>query len=125
MKVTLIEAGQQVMRTMDPDMAAPIASALRQLGIDVRLGVQALGFEDGFVETDAGPLRADLVVLGLGVAPNTGLAADAGITTGVRGAIRVNRRQQTSAPGVYAAADCAESSHRDTQRPVPLTLGTE
>jgi NADPH-dependent 2,4-dienoyl-CoA reductase/sulfur reductase-like enzyme len=124
MKVTLIEAGQQVMRTMDPDMAAPIAGALRQLGIDVRLGVQALGFGDGAVETDAGPLRADLVVLGLGVAPNTGLAADAGITTGVRGAIRVNRRQQTSAPGVYAAGDCAESYHRVTQRQVHVALGT-
>ena len=124
MKVTLVEADDQVMRTMDPDMAAPIAAALRQLGVDVRLGVKAVAFEDGAVETDAGTIRADLVVLGLGVAPNSGLAADAGIKTGVRGAIRVNRRQQTSVEGIYAAGDCAESYHRVTQRQVHVALGT-
>lgn len=124
MKVTLIEADEQVMRTMDPDMAAPIATALRQLGIDVRLGVKAEGFEDGAVHTSAGSIRADIVVLGLGVAPNAGLAADAGVKTGVRGAIRVNRRQQTSVAGVYAAGDCAESYHRVTQRQVHVALGT-
>lgn len=124
MKVTLVEADDQVMRTMDPDMAAPIAAALRQLGVDVRLGVSALGFADGAVETDAGTIGADLVVLGLGVAPNSGLAADAGVKTGVRGAIRVNRRQQTSVDGVYAAGDCAESYHRVTQRQVHVALGT-
>jgi NADPH-dependent 2,4-dienoyl-CoA reductase/sulfur reductase-like enzyme len=124
MKVTLVEADEQVMRTMDPDMAAPIATALRQLGIDVRLGVKAEGFEDGAVHTSAGPIRADIVVLGLGVAPNAALAADAGVKTGVRGAIRVNRRQQTSVAGVYAAGDCAESYHRVTQRQVHVALGT-
>ena len=124
MKVTLVEADEQVMRTMDPDMAAPIATALRQLGIDVRLGVKAEGFEDGAVHTSAGSIRADIVVLGLGVAPNAGLAADAGVKTGVRGAIRVNRRQQTSVAGVYAAGDCAESYHRLTQRQVHVALGT-
>ena len=123
-QVTLIEADDQVMRTMDPDMAAPIAAALRQLGVDVRLGVMAKGFDDGGVETSAGMIPADLVVLGLGVAPNSSLAADAGVKTGVRGAIRVNRRQQTSAEGVYAGGDCAESYHRVTQRQVHIALGT-
>lgn len=124
MKVTLLEADDQLMRTMDPDMAAPVVTALRQLGVDVRLGARALAFGDGAVETDAGPVRADLVVLGLGVAPNSGLAADAGVKLGVRGAIRVNRRQQTSVPGVYAAGDCAESHHLVTQRQVHVALGT-
>lgn len=123
-QVTLIEGDDQVMRTMDPDMAAPIAAALRQFGVDVRLGVLARGFDEGGVETDAGRIPADLVVLGLGVAPNAALAADAGVKTGVRGAIRVNRRQQTSVDGVYAAGDCAESYHRVTQRQVHVALGT-
>lgn len=124
LRVTLIEGGNQVMRTMDPDMAAPIAAALRQFGVDVRLGVLAQAFEDGAVVTDAGTIPTDLVVLGLGVAPNSGLAADAGVTTGVRGAIRVNRRQQTNVEGVYAAGDCAESFHQVSRRQVHIALGT-
>ena len=122
--VTLIEGEDQVMRTMDPDMAAPVATALRRFGVDVRLGVQAEAFEDGGVVTSDGTIRTDLVVLGLGVAPNSQLAADAGITTGVRRAIRVDRRQHTSAEGVYAAGDCAESHHLVTQRRIHVALGT-
>ncbi len=123
-QVTLIEGDDQVMRTMDPDMSVPIVAALRQFGVDVRLGVLAHGFEEGAVETSVGRIPADLVVLGLGVAPNSSLAAEAGIKTGVRGAIRVNRRQQTSVEGVYAAGDCAESYHQVTQRQVHVALGT-
>ena len=122
--VTLIEADPQVMRTFDPDMATPIANAMRKHGVDVRLGVEALGFEEGKVETSGGPVPADLVVLGLGVTPNSGLAGDAGLKLGVRGAIRVDRRQETSADGVFAAGDCAESFHRVSQRQVHVALGT-
>lgn len=123
-EVTLLEGDDQLMRTMDPDMAAPIAKAMRGQGIDVRLGVRAQGFDEKQVHTDAGPVDADLVVLGLGVAPNSELAGDAGVTLGVRRAIRVNRRQQTSVDGVYAAGDCAESFHRVSQRQVHVALGT-
>jgi len=123
-QVTLIEADQQVMRTLDPDMAAPVAQALRRIGIDLRLGTGAAAFEEGAVETSAGPIPADLVVLGLGVTPSSQLAADAGVRTGVRGAIRVDRRQRTSIEGVYAAGDCAESHHLVTQRQIHVALGT-
>jgi len=123
-KVTLIEGDDQVMRTLDPDVAAPVASAIRRVGIDLRLGTQAAGFAEGVVETTAGSIPADLVVLGLGVTPNAQLAADAGVRTGVRGAIRVDRRQRTSVEGVYAAGDCAESHHLVTQRQIHVALGT-
>ncbi|WP_436794902.1 FAD-dependent oxidoreductase [Actinospongicola halichondriae] len=123
-EVTLIEGNDQVMRTFDPDMAAPIARAMRSHGVDVRLGVRALGFDEKHVLTDDGPIAADLVVLGLGVTPNSELAGEAGVTLGVRNAIRVNRRQQTSKPGVYAAGDCAESFHRVSKRQVHVALGT-
>ena len=123
-RVTLIEGESQVMRTMDPDMAAPIAGALRGVGVDLRLGVRAEAFEERVVQTTAGPIPADLVVLGLGVAPSSQLAADAGLRTGVRGAIRVDRRQRTSVDGVYAAGDCAESYHLVTQRQIHVALGT-
>ncbi len=123
-QVTLLEGNGQVMRTFDPDMAAPVVRAMRANGIDVRLGVRATGFDETQVLTDAGPVAADLVVLGLGVVPNSELAGDAGVTLGVRNAIRVDRRQQTSRPGVYAAGDCAESFHRVSRRQVHVALGT-
>jgi NADPH-dependent 2,4-dienoyl-CoA reductase/sulfur reductase-like enzyme len=123
-KVTLIEGSSHVMRTLDPDMSAPIVKAMLRMGIDVQLGTPVDGFEPGVVLTPKGSVRADLVVLGLGVVPNSELAAEAGIATGSREAIAVNRRQETSAEGVYAAGDCAETFHRVSQRPIHVALGT-
>lgn len=123
-KVTLLEAGPQVMRTLDPDMAALVATALRRHGVDVRLGEGATAFEPKRVVTDQGVVEADLVVLGVGVQPNAALARDAGLEVGVRGAVRVSRRQQTSVSGVWAAGDCCESTHLVSGRKVHVPLGT-
>ncbi len=124
-RVVLVEAAERPMsRTLDPDMGDRLVQQVRAIGIDTRLGVEVKGFEPGAVHTSDGELRADLVVLGLGVAPNSGLAADAGLALGTRGAISVDRRQQASAPGVYAAGDCAETYHRVSQRRVHVALGT-
>ena len=98
-EVTLVDAAPQVMRTLDPDMGALVAKALERLSIDVRTGVDVTGFEPGGVQTAHGRLPADLVVLGLGVEPETTLAGAAGIELGVRGAVRVDRRQRTVARG--------------------------
>ena len=122
--VTLVEAGDQVMRSLDPDMAALVVAAMREFGIDVLLGRGASGFEPGRVLTDEGDLEADLVVLGIGVAPNSALAKQSGLDVGVQDAVRVSRRQQTSADGVWAAGDCCESIHRVSGRPVHIALGT-
>jgi NADPH-dependent 2,4-dienoyl-CoA reductase/sulfur reductase-like enzyme len=122
--VTVVERAPQVMRTLDDDMGALVSRAMRRHGIEVRCGTDTLGFEPGIVHTSAGDLPADLVVLGLGVEPNSGLAGDAGIELGVRGAIRVDRRQRTSAEGVWAAGDCAESFHLVSGRPIHVALGT-
>jgi NADPH-dependent 2,4-dienoyl-CoA reductase/sulfur reductase-like enzyme len=64
------------------------------------------------------------VVLGLGVRPNVALARDAGITIGPSGAIATDDHMATSAPGVWAAGDCAESFHRVSRRPASIALGT-
>src|SRR5690606_22520157 len=82
------------------------------------------GFEPDRVLTSEGPVPADVVVLGIGVQPNGELAAAAGIETGVRGAIRVDRRQRTTAEGVWAAGDCCESVHLVSQQRVHVALGT-
>lgn len=123
-KVTLVEAGPHVMGTLDPDMAGRVEEALRRFGVDVRTGVAVEGFEPGVVHTPVGPLAADLVVLGLGVAPNTELAAAAGLDTGPSGALVVDPRQRTSHEAAYAAGDCCESFHLISRRPVHIALGT-
>jgi len=124
MRVTVVESGAQVMRTLDVDLARPIEDAMRKLGIDVRLGTKVTGFADRLAQTDNGPLLADLVVLGLGVVPRSELAADAGIELGVKGAIKVDRRQRASAKGVWAAGDCCESTHIVSGQPMHVALGT-
>jgi NADPH-dependent 2,4-dienoyl-CoA reductase/sulfur reductase-like enzyme len=128
-KVALVEMLPQVMTTLDPDMAAPVADALRDAGVDLYLGERLVAFEaaDGRVNavvTDRRTLPADIVVLGTGVRPNTDLAADAGLELGERGSIVVNERMQTPTQGVWAAGDCAQSFHLVSRRPFHVALGT-
>lgn len=134
-EVTLVEGSPQVMPTLDADLAGPLAEAMGKVGIDVRLETPVEGIEAADGGTGAGHhagvvvargerFPADLVVLGLGVGPNAGLAADAGLDVGVKGAVRVDRRQRTSADGVWAAGDCCESFHVIARAPVHIALGT-
>jgi NADPH-dependent 2,4-dienoyl-CoA reductase/sulfur reductase-like enzyme len=127
--VTLIDRAPQVMATLDSDMAVLVADTLKELGVDLRLGEGLKEFilRDGRVAavvSDMGEYPADLVILGLGVRPNSALARDAGIALGVRGAIKVNGRLQTETEGVWAAGDCAESFHLVTRKPIFVALGT-
>ena len=123
-QVTLVEAADQLMPSLDPDVAAPLVPALEGLGIDVRLGTPLASVDDDGVVAGGERIGADLVVLGLGTQPNAELAAAAGIAVGVKGAIRVDRRQRTSAEGVWAAGDCCESYHLVARVPVHIALGT-
>ncbi|SNT13799.1 NADPH-dependent 2,4-dienoyl-CoA reductase, sulfur reductase [Asanoa hainanensis] len=128
--VTLVERGAQPMSTVDPDMGALVADKLRSLGIEVLSGrtVTGLGHDGGVVSavhTAEGSIPADIVVLGLGIKPNTALARTAGLPLGPTGGIRVDLRMRVvGAPGVWAAGDCVESVHRVTGRPVHIALGT-
>ena len=121
---TLIEAGPQVMRTLDRDMAELVEAGLRRHEIEVRTDTPLGAVEEGVVHTPDGELPADLVVLGLGVTPNSELAGAAGLELGARGAIRVDRRQATPTEGVWAAGDCCESFHLVTRQPIHVALGT-
>jgi NADPH-dependent 2,4-dienoyl-CoA reductase/sulfur reductase-like enzyme len=124
MEVTLVDAADHVMPSLDADVAAPLVGALEGLGIDVRLRTPLESVDDGGIVAGGERIAADLVLLGLGTRPDAGLAADAGIEVGVKGAIRVDRRQRTSAEGVWAAGDCCESYHLVARAPVHIALGT-
>jgi NADPH-dependent 2,4-dienoyl-CoA reductase/sulfur reductase-like enzyme len=128
--VDLVEMGERPMATIDADMGDRIAEALRGMGVTLHLGVALEGVEvgdDGWVRavsTEAGELPCDLIVLGTGARPNSRLAAEAGIPTGVRGGIVTDPRQATAVSGVWAAGDCTQVFHRITEQPTAIALGT-
>ena len=127
--VALVESAPQPMSTLDPEMGELVADALRAVGVDVYVGERVEGFDTDAgrvtgVRTSARALPADLVILGLGVEPNSGLARDAGIPVGDSGGIAVDDHVRTGIDGIYAAGDCSETFHRVSRRPVVVALGT-
>ena len=128
--VKLIDMAPQLMTTLDQDMAAHILKYMTEQQVQVFLEEKLKKFEkkeDGSIKsviTDKQTLSADIVILGMGVKPNAELASQAGIKLGVNNAIQVNKRQESSAPNIWAAGDCAESFHLVTKKQVHIALGT-
>ncbi len=111
--VTLIQLEEQVMLPFDYDMACILHAKLREKGIDLRLlsKVTSLKEKEGTVTAtiEGGEtVKADLAVLAVGVAPETALAADAGLALGMRGAVLVDPHMRTSDPDIYAAGDAVQ-----------------
>lgn len=123
-RVTLVDSAPVPLGAVDPDMGGRLAKVLERYGVDVRCGVEVTGFADQVVQTSDGEIPADIAVLGLGVGPAADLAVDAGLDTGVAGAIAVDHRQRTSAAGVYAAGDCADTFHLVSRGRTYVALGT-
>ena len=116
MEVTIVQRPQQLMKPFDPDMAAFIHAEARKHGIKLALGHTVEGFRetsDGveMLLADTDPIPADMVVLAIGVTPDTHLASEAGLAMGVRGSILVNDHMETSAPDVYAVGDAVQVKH--------------
>ena len=131
LEVTVVEAGPQPMSTLDPDMGALVAEAVRGLGIVLHQDEAVTAIATGAggrvraVVTAAREVPADVVVLGLGVRPNTGLAGDAGVELGVTGGVVTDMRMRTAShPYVWAAGDCVQTIHRVSRAPVSIPLGT-
>ena len=98
--VTVVDQAAQPMATLDPDMGTAVHRAMEGIGIDVHTDTTVTGFETGSdrrvraVLTARGSIPADVVVLGLGVRPNTALAHDAGLPLGDHGGLRTNVQMQ-------------------------------
>ena len=128
--VTLVDLAPQPMTTLERELGDRIADAMREMGIDLRLDTPLTGIEsgdDGWVSgvtTPDGTIPADLVVLGTGTRPRSDLAAAAGIPIGPSRGIVTDPRQRTPVDGVWAAGDCAETTHRVSGLPVSFALGT-
>ena len=127
MEVTIVQRPKQLMNPFDPDMAAFIHSKMRRHGVGLALGHTVEGFEEknGGVDVllkDETPLHADMVVLAIGVSPDTGLAKDAGLELGIKGSIVVNDRMETSVSDIYAVGDAVQVKHFVTGQDVLLSL---
>lgn len=129
LETTLLEASSQLLPMLDADLAALVEQTMREAGLTVLTNAPVRGFETQSgrvvaVTTDHHVIPADVVVLGIGVEPNSELAAQAGLALGERNAIHVDDRCRTSSPIVWAAGDCADTYHRVLQRSVYFPLGT-
>jgi len=125
--VTVLEKLPQVMPPLDAEMAVPVAEHLRAQGVTLRLGDGLAGFERAGDElialTDAGArIAGGLVILALGVRPETGLAAAAGLALGPRGGIVVDAHMRTADPAIWAMGDAVEVRDGVTGQEVILPL---
>lgn len=127
--VTVVEQLPTVLPTVDPELGALVHAELERNGLDVLVGTTVSSIErhgSGLVVNGADGViaEADVVLVVVGVRPDAQLGSDAGIETGLRGALRVNRRMETAVPDVYAAGDCVVTYHRVLERDAYLPLGT-
>ena len=125
--VTVVQRPKQLLNPLDADMAAFLHAQLRQKGVKLMLGRTVEGFAaDGdrvsVLIKDEAPLTADMVVLAIGVTPDTALAKDAGLELGIKGSIVVNDRMETSVPDIYAVGDAVQVKHSVTGQDALLSL---
>ena len=113
LSVSIVEATDQVMAPVDPEMAAVLHENIRSNGVGLHLSDGVASFEDKGSEVDvklsSGKiLTADIVILSIGVRANSQIAKEAGLELNARGGIIVNDHLQTSDPDIYAAGDVIE-----------------
>ncbi|MBR2329630.1 MAG: FAD-dependent oxidoreductase [Clostridia bacterium] len=115
-ETTVIQRGNHLLPTVDFDMASFIHANFRYHGVQILLNANTekltANGEQILLETDNGnKLDADMVVLSVGVAPENTLAKKAGLKLGVKGAIKVNAKMETSVPDIYAVGDAVQVKH--------------
>ena len=125
--VTIVQRPKQLLAPLDADMASFIHARMRAHGVTLRLGETVEGFRQDGCEMatlleGTEPLRSDMVLLAIGVTPDTHLAKEAGLELGIRGSIVVNERMETSAPDIYAVGDAVEVTHFVTGQKALISL---
>lgn len=130
LEVTLIDRSAYIMKTLDRDMSEEICQSMRKAGVHLLLEESLTAIETDenqqliAVKTDKEQITTDLVILGMGVKPNTKIAEEAGIKLFDTGAILVNEKMETSIHNIWAAGDCASSYHLLKEKPMFIALGT-
>ena len=130
LEVTIVEMMNQVLPPLDEDMAYFIEKHLIEKGVNVSKENPVEAFEGNMkarvkqVITKNARFDADLVILSIGIRPNTQLAQEAGVALGETRAIKVNERMLTNIPEIYAAGDCSETFSLITGKPTWVPLGS-
>ena len=129
LSVTLIQRGASILKTLDPPLSRLVTTELEEHGVQVLTGsviegIERHGSQAKVYEAAGAQYTADLVLVAVGVQPDTALARTAGVQLGIHGAIAVTRQMETNVERVYAAGDCVETWHRMLQHPSYLPLGT-
>jgi NADPH-dependent 2,4-dienoyl-CoA reductase/sulfur reductase-like enzyme/rhodanese-related sulfurtransferase len=107
----LVEATDQVLMPLDPELATLVANEMRSHKVDVRLGSSVVKVASDSVELSNGEiLPAEIVILAIGVRPEIGLAKAAGLEIGIRNGIKVDEFNRTSNKDIYAVGDAAEKT---------------
>lgn len=107
----LVEATDQVLMPLDPELATLVSKEMRSHGVDLRLGSSVVKISADSVELANGDvLPAEIVILAIGVRPEIGLAKAAGLEIGSRNGIKVDEFNRTSNPDIYAVGDAAEKT---------------
>ncbi|MCO6149273.1 FAD-dependent oxidoreductase [Flavobacterium sp. NRK1] len=129
LNVSIVNRSEQVMNTLDPDMGAIVSDAICNLGVKLYAEEELKAFKvtDKIITeviTSKQSIKTDMVIFGMGSAPNTEFIKNSGIELGVKNAIKVNAQMQTNIKDVWAAGDCTETLHLTSHKHVYIALGT-
>lgn len=127
LEVTVVQRGEHVMPVFDADMASLLHNHLREHSIELLLKANVTSFEETSnaiftTLADGRVLESDLVMLSIGVAPESTLAREAGLELGMRGSIKVDATMRTSDPDIYAVGDAVEVTNVVTGSPALIAL---
>jgi NADPH-dependent 2,4-dienoyl-CoA reductase/sulfur reductase-like enzyme/rhodanese-related sulfurtransferase len=132
-RVTIVEMLPQILGMLDWEIARLVENYMESNAVRVMTNTKALALESRgdspdrvtHVRTDKLDLPVDMVILAIGVRPNTSLAQKAGLAIGeITRAIKVDNHMRTSDPDIYAAGDCVECTDRLTGQPCYVPLGS-
>ena len=127
-RITLVEKFEQILSLVDLEMARLVEKHFESKGVKIKTSTEVKEFcGDGKVEkviTDKGEIPADIVIMAVGVSPETKLAKDCGLEIGSTRAIAVNDKMQTSDPDIFAVGDCAEKKNIILNAPCYVPLGS-
>ncbi|MMZ43471.1 Coenzyme A disulfide reductase [compost metagenome] len=125
--VTLVEGNEQLLAPFDAELAAALAQEMEQHGVKLLFSQRVQGFRSleqgiGVELIDGNVLSADLVILAIGVTPDTSFLKNSGVTLGTRGHIIVNEALESSVPHIYAVGDAIEVTDyiHGTKTAIPL-----
>lgn len=121
--VTLVEFAPQILTPFDDDIVQLLHKEMIDKGVDLIVEDGLAEISESSITLQSGKvIEADIVVLAIGVRPETTLAKEAGLEIGETGAIKVNQNYQTSDPSIYAVGDAIEVYHRLMNKPTRLAL---